>query len=164
MRKASALMVFVPLCVAFPAGLLIAFLIHQASSESPTHAPHPPQPLPSILSQRPLTERHNEPYYTQQIAEQFGWQAEVRTPIGTRCDLVSDTLCVEVEWPSKPYEAIGQSLHYSQQLGKKPAILFLLSDQAAFGREYVLERVGDVAAKHGIEIIWYDVDAGKISN
>jgi hypothetical protein len=99
--------------------------------------------------------KHSEPWYTQAIAKQYGWQAEVRTSIGTRCDLLSDSLAIEVEWPSKPFEAVGQSLHYSEQLGKQPAILFLLSDRATYEQQFVLKRVGEVAGRHGIRVLWY---------
>lgn len=100
--------------------------------------------------------QHTETYYTQLIAEQCNWEAEVRTSIGTRCDLVSQQYSIEVEWPHKPYEAIGQSLHYSSELDKEPAILFLLSDQAASERAFVLARVGRIVEQYGIKVFWFD--------
>lgn len=122
-----------------------------SQNEQPSTLRYTPAPKVSSLT---------EPAYTQIIAKQMDWEAEVRTSIGTRCDLVSDTLAIEVEWPSKPYEAVGQSLSYAQLLDKQPAILFLQRDQS--DRKFVQDRVGKVCDRLAIQIIWYDVPSKKI--
>lgn len=122
-------------------------------------------PTPTEQTAEPFGAKpRNEVFYTQLIARQLGWRAEVRTSIGTRCDLVSEQHCVEVEWPSrKCFESVGQVLHYSRELGKSPAILFLLSEKSPLERSFVLERIGDVAVDHGIEIWWFDTTTEHLS-
>lgn len=107
----------------------------------------------------------SEPEITRAIAQRFGWDAEVQTSVGTRCDLVSDRLAMEVEWPkaSKPYEAVGQALHYSVELGREPAICFLVSGLETSSREYALARVGKVCRLHGIEVYWFDYNSRTLS-
>lgn len=104
------------------------------------------------------TQIRNEVYYTKALANKYKWRSSVKTPVGTYCDLVTPTMAVEVEWTTKPYEAVGQCLHYSQELKLKPAILFLESSENP-PRSHVLDRVGKVASKYGIEIWWVNVDS-----
>ena len=60
-------------------------------------------------------------------------------PDGTRCDILTDTHAIEVDFADKWAEAIGQSLNYAMQTGKKAGIvlvqlrafLFLLSTHDA---------------------------------
>ena len=47
-------------------------------------------------------------------------------PDGTRCDIVTETHAIEVDFADKWAEAIGQSLNYSFQLNKKAGILLIL--------------------------------------
>jgi hypothetical protein len=44
-------------------------------------------------------------------------------PDGTRCDIVTETHAIEVDFADKWAEAIGQCLNYSFQLNKKAGIL-----------------------------------------
>lgn len=75
---------------------------------------------------------------------------EVRLPDGTRCDLVNAEYAIEVEYPKKWAESIGQSLYYGIELKKKPAVLFLVEDRE---RELkYLKRARAVAEKHGITV------------
>ena len=134
--------------------LLLLLLV---ACRSPTIAPTVNAPTQSILERSPQTESHNEPLYTQQIAKQFGWQAEVRTSIGTRCDLLTEQYAIEVEWPRKCYEAVGQCGHYSVELGREPAVLFLLSDDES-ERDYVVDRIGRLCEQWQIRIFWYDTE------
>lgn len=48
-----------------------------------------------------------------------GMKLEVPTKSGSRADCVSDTHAIEVDWPKKWAEAIGQSLHYASELNLK---------------------------------------------
>lgn len=111
----------------------------------------PPENAPETLEKQ-----HNEPYYTQKIASERGWKAEVKTSVGTRCDLVSEEYAIEVEWPEKPYEAVGQSLHYAIELGKKPAIMFLVSEESQV--QFVESRIGKVSRQANIALMWYDLN------
>jgi len=100
--------------------------------------------------------KHREPYYTQLLAKKLDWVAEVQTPVGTRCDLVSQTHAVEVEWTTKPYQAVGQALHYSLELDKEPGILFLYRLDSE--REFALTRAGKTVDKLHIKVWWYNID------
>ena len=95
-----------------------------------------------------------EVWYVEQLAAQNGWQSEVTTSIGTRCDLLTDKLAIEVDWPNKTFEAIGQSLHYAEQLDREPGIIFLVRN--AGDREYIIKRVGNISANCGIKLFWCD--------
>ncbi len=111
-------------------------------------------------SPSPLAKKH-ELYYSNLIAKKYQWKSSVLTPSRTECDIVTPTLAIEVEWSTKPYEAIGQSLHYSQELGLEPGMLFLLSSEKP-DKAYVLARVGKVCRKYRISLWWYDVETGRL--
>ena len=51
---------------------------------------------------------------------------EVRLPDGTRCDCVTADHAIEYEFGRKWAEAIGQSLFYSLQTGKRAGIVLIL--------------------------------------
>ena len=67
-----------------------------------------------------------ESYYQDIAAEKYSGQTEVVLPDGTRCDIVTETHAIEVDFADKWAEAIGQSLNYSFQLNKKAGILLIL--------------------------------------
>ena len=99
--------------------------------------------------------QHNETWYTERIAAKYGWRSEVATRVGTRCDLVTPDLAVEVEWPSrKVFESVGQSLHYGIELDKRPAVLLLVSGSPS--EAMWIGVLDGVAAKHGIEVMQFD--------
>lgn len=52
-----------------------------------------------------------------------------RMPDRTVCDCLLTNYAVEVDFGKKWYEAIGQSLHYSLQTGKMPAILLIIETE-----------------------------------
>lgn len=81
---------------------------------------------------------------------------EVRLPDGTRCDLVNAEYAIEVEYPHKWAESIGQSLYYGIELKKKPAVLFLIKD--AKREQKYLQRARTVAEKHGITVYEENID------
>ena len=51
--------------------------------------------------------------------------SEFRTINGTYVDCLTSEYAVEAEFDYKWKESIGQSLHYAQATGKKPAILYI---------------------------------------
>ena len=108
-----------------------------------------------ILGRRQSLNRLPEPNHTKELAVITGGKAEVTTPVGTRCDLVSDTHTIEVEWASKAYEAIGQSLHYSLELAKEPGILFLVESDKDI--EFASVRANKVCRLYKIDVWWYNV-------
>ncbi len=69
---------------------------------------------------------HLEKWYQEKwCAEQKG-RVEVRLPDKTRCDCLTDEYAIEFDFGPKWAEAIGQSLYYSIQTGKKPGIVLIL--------------------------------------
>jgi len=64
------------------------------------------------------------------LAPKYEAEVEVRLWDGTRCDLVTETEAIEVDWAQTPKwaEAIGQAQYYGITLGKRPAVLLLVRD------------------------------------
>jgi hypothetical protein len=69
---------------------------------------------------------NSEAHYQEIAAKKYSGQTEVTVPDGTRCDIVTETHAIEVDFADKWAEAIGQSLNYSFQLNKKAGILLIL--------------------------------------
>ncbi|MFL3659217.1 MAG: hypothetical protein ACJ07L_14355, partial [Opitutales bacterium] len=63
-------------------------------------------------------------------------------PDGTRCDILTNTHAIEVDFADKWAEAIDQSLNYAMQTGKKAGIVLVLKDR---GDEKHLERLREMA-------------------
>ena len=53
---------------------------------------------------------------------------EVVLPDKTRCDCVTDTHAIEFDFGNKWTEAVGQSLYYSLQPGKKAGVVLILEN------------------------------------
>jgi hypothetical protein len=70
----------------------------------------------------------NEDYYNRQFCDQMSGQAEYRLEDLSRVDCLTDTHAYEFDWADgmKVYEAIGQSLYYASETGKKPGIYLLI--------------------------------------
>ena len=66
-------------------------------------------------------------YQTLWCDEQDG-RAEVPLADKTRCDCLTSTHAIEVDFGRKWAEAIGQSLHYSRLTGKEAGVLLILKD------------------------------------
>ena len=70
-------------------------------------------------------------------------------PDGTRCDILTDTHAIEVDFADKWAEAIGQSLNYAMQTGKKAGIVLVLKDR---GDEKHLERLWEMKRHYSMDI------------
>jgi hypothetical protein len=71
--------------------------------------------------------KHNEAWYQNRWCEDKG-QVEFILPDNTRCDCLTPTHAVEVDFAEKFYEAIGQSLYYSLQTGKRAGIVLIVEN------------------------------------
>jgi len=60
------------------------------------------------------------------LVQWLGGQTEYRLPDKTRCDCLTDTNAVEVDFARKFYEALGQSLYYSMQTDKRAGRLLII--------------------------------------
>lgn len=68
----------------------------------------------------------NEASYRDAWCSSNNGVAEVINDDRTRVDCVTSEYAVEVDYASKWYEAVGQSLHYGIKTGKKPGILLIM--------------------------------------
>jgi len=71
--------------------------------------------------------------------------------------LLNDEYAIEVEWPRKWAEAIGQSLYYAAVTNRKPAIILLIKDKRSESR--YIYRLQTVAAKHNIKIYLEEISS-----
>lgn len=79
--------------------------------------------LPSLADAKRL---HFEKWYQQQWCQEQGGKVEVVLADRTRCDCLTSTNAIEFDFGNKWAEAIGQSLYYSIQTGKRPGIALIL--------------------------------------
>ena len=68
----------------------------------------------------------NEKYYQEKWCKEHNGQVEVVLPDKTRCDCITDTHAIEHDFGPKWAEAIGQSLYYSLQTGKRAGIVLII--------------------------------------
>ena len=99
-----------------------------------------------------LPERH----YQDIFAAQVGGRTEVAAGDGTRCDILTDSYAIEVDFARKWGEAIGQSLNYGFQFNRQAGIVLILekpSDQKH------LIRVNSIIQHYGLPIKVWEVRA-----
>lgn len=76
-----------------------------------------------------------EPEWSRRIARHWDLDpdvcCEVRTPDGSRADIVDATHAYEVEWAAngKWKQALGQAVFYAMALGKLPGIVLLIQSE-----------------------------------
>jgi hypothetical protein len=58
-----------------------------------------------------------------------GGQVEVKLMEGVRCDCITKTHAIEFDFAEKWPEAVGESLFFSQETGKKAGIVLILETQ-----------------------------------
>lgn len=85
----------------------------------------------STVSASPL---HPEKYYQEIWCSENGGTVEEVLSDGTRADCSTDTHVIEFDFGKKWAESLGQSLHYSQQTGKRAGIVLILGKN---GRKYM---------------------------
>lgn len=82
--------------------------------------------MPSLCHAKRL---HSENWYRDRWCSEKAGLSEVVLPDQTRCDCIISEHAVEVEFADKWAEAIGQSLFYSLQTGKKAGIYLIMEDE-----------------------------------
>lgn len=73
---------------------------------------------------------HPESWYQARWCQARGGQVEVVLPDRTRCDCLTDDHAIEIDFAEKWAEAIGQSLYYSLQTGKRAGIALILESES----------------------------------
>jgi len=82
--------------------------------------------FPTLLFAKHL---HPEKYYQSLwCIENQGEQEQILSD-GTRCDCMTETYSVEVDFAYKWAESIGQALHYSLMTGKSAGILLIIEQE-----------------------------------
>lgn len=66
----------------------------------------------------------NERYYQKKWCARVGGLMEVVLADKTRCDCLTETHAIEVDFAGK-WEAVEQALHYARMTGKKAGIVFI---------------------------------------
>ena len=114
----------------------------------------------SLIFSLPLFGKQSERYYQEKFAREIGGQVEVVMRDGTRCDILTATHAIEVDFARKWAEAIGQSLHYALHTGKRPAVALIVLSPS--DNKYV-ERVQKISAEYGLGLTIYPIDGGGAS-
>lgn len=73
---------------------------------------------------------------------------------GSRVDCLTSTYAIEVDFAEKWAEGIGQSLYYSLESGKKPAVLLIMEQK--YKDVGKLQKLKKVAKRHGITVFTID--------
>ncbi len=76
---------------------------------------------------------------------------------GGRVDVLTDTQAIEIDWPHKWHEGLGQALHYADVTGKQ-AVLAIISygrgpDNLQQKSRERLDLVEQTCTKHGVKLI-----------
>ena len=95
-----------------------------------------------------LPERH----YQDIFAAQIGGLTEVTAGDGTRCDILTDSYAIEVDFARKWGEAIGQSLNYGFQFNRPAGIVLILEKPS--DRKHLI-RVNSIIQHYDLPIkVW----------
>jgi len=105
--------------------------------------------LLSVISCSSLFAGNSERYYQEKLAKKLLAQQEVVMPDGTRCDLVTETHAIEVDFARKWAEAIGQSLNYGRMTGKSAGIVLIIEKD---GDSRHVERVKDIIRTYNLPL------------
>lgn len=96
-----------------------------------------------------------EKHYQTQWCAEHGGQAEVVLADQTRADCITATHAIEFDFGKKWAEAIGQSLYYSIQTGKRAGIVMILEKPK--DRKYWI-RLNSTIQHFGLPIDTWEMD------
>jgi len=100
-----------------------------------------------FISTNAIADRvHPEKYYQNIYASNLDGQMEVVFSDRSRCDIVTSTHAIEVDYASKYKEAITQSLHYSNMSGKRAGIILI--DEKGLDSHYIDSAKKDIKVNH----------------
>ncbi|MGE0919470.1 hypothetical protein [Trichlorobacter lovleyi] len=107
----------------------------------------------STLLLAPAEAKHLYPEktYQDQWCSKYQGQTEVRLVDGTRIDCLTQNYAVEFDFAPKWAECIGQTLHYADLTGKRPACVLIIERKKDWKHYRKLRKS---ATKHGIKA-WY---------
>ena len=96
-----------------------------------------------------------EKHYQAIAAKILDGKTEVTMPDRTRCDIVTTTHAIEVDWNAKWGESIGQSLNYAFQTDKRTGII-LITDTPTDLNEPI--RVNSIIQHYELPITLWIID------
>jgi hypothetical protein len=79
-----------------------------------------------LLKTTTATAKKYEKEYQEEWCSKNNGQVEITLPDQTRCDCITKKNAIEFDFGKKWAEAIGQSLYYSLQTGKRAGIVLIL--------------------------------------
>ncbi len=107
---------------------------------------------PSAFARRKRPERE----YQEDFAREVGGKTEIKAPDGTRCDILTETHAIEVDFADKWGESIGQSLNYALQFDRRAGIVLILEEKDDY-RFYL--RVNSIIERYDLPIDVWKIDA-----
>ena len=97
-------------------------------------------------------DKKNEKWYQSRWCNDKNGQSEVVLKDRTRCDCLTEDYAIEVDFPKKWAEAIGQSLHYARMTGEEAGILLIMENESD---ERYLRRLNETIKFHNLPIrVW----------
>ena len=101
---------------------------------------------------------NNESFYQAIAAEVLGGETEVTMPDRTRCDIVTATHAIEVDFKRKWAESLGQSLNYAFQADKRAGIV-LIVENSTDTKE--LLRLNSIIQHNKLDVTLWMLDAER---
>jgi hypothetical protein len=102
-----------------------------------------------------------ESYYQDIFATQVGGRTEVTAGDGTRCDILTESYAIEVDFARKWGEAIGQSLNYGFQFNRQAGIVLILEKPS--DRKHLI-RVNSIIQHYDLPIKVWEMRASEQSS
>jgi hypothetical protein len=90
-----------------------------------------------------------EAEYQEEWCGMKGGEAEYILPDRTRCDCLTTAHAVEMDFARKWAEALGQSLHYAANTGRRAGIVLIIEEP---GEVKYLERLEAVIGHYGLPV------------
>lgn len=94
-----------------------------------------------------------ERYYQNKWCSKWHGEQEYKLNDNTRVDCITTNYAVEFDFAPKWAESVGQSLHYAEKTGKKPAIILIIEKESDW-KHY--RKVKPLCKKYNIQL-WYMV-------
>lgn len=92
---------------------------------------------------------HPESWYRDRWCADHQGRAEVVLSDGSRCDCLTDTQAVEVDFAPKWAESVGQALLYGRLTGRQPTIVLIMRRASDLR---CLDRLRSIIAAYGLPI------------
>ena len=92
--------------------------------------------------------KQSERYYQEKFAREIGGQVEVVMKDGTRCDILTATHAIEVDFARSGQKRLDRVYTTPMHTGKRPAVALIVLSPS--DNKYV-ERVRKISAEYGLD-------------